>query len=187
MKVIIPRICVFLVLTFLVSCVQEPEVFRTNKSDYDHFLVSGPLKTIPANLQFEVEANSDSMQLPGLWNLTDDNMQIFRETGDVKFLKNSERTLKKAVELATTEKSGFIRALSRNYMLQHRFKEALLLAEEARALGTDVEATQSLLFDLHMELGNYGLANKYLDSIKDVSSYEYRKGRSGLLQTRAQR
>ena len=75
--------------------------------------------------------------------------------------------------MATTEKSGFIRALSRNYMLQHRFKEALLLAEEARALGTDVEATQSLLFDLHMELGNYGLANKYLDSIKDVSSYEY--------------
>lgn len=173
MKTIIQCICLLLALTVLISCVQEPEVFKTNKSDYDHFLVSGPLKTIPANLQFEVEANSDSMQLPDLWNLTDDNMQIFKETGDVKFLKNSAKTLKKAIEMATIEKPGFIRALSNNYMLQHRFKEALLLAEEARALGTDVEATQSLLFDLHMELGNYGLANKYLDSIKDVSSYEY--------------
>ncbi|MCR9229124.1 MAG: hypothetical protein NXH90_17015 [Flavobacteriaceae bacterium] len=171
MKTTIKYICLFLVATLLVSCGHKQKVFKTNKEDYDPFLTSGPLKVIPANLEQELSA--DSLPLPTLWNLADDNIGVFKQTGDVKFLKNAEKALKKATKIATAEKSAYIRALSRNYMLQHRFREALVLAEDARTLGTDVEATQSLLFDLHMELGNYELANKYLDSIKDVSSYEY--------------
>ncbi|MBW8243931.1 hypothetical protein K1F50_14075 [Muricauda oceani] len=164
-------ICLFLSMIFLMSCGQDQYVFKTNRQDYDYFLTSGPLGVKPVGLQFE--ARTDSPQLPTLWNLANENIQVFKETGDIKFLKNAEETLKKAVSVATVEKSAYLRALARNYMLQHRFKEALALAEDARDLDTDVRATQSLLFDLHMELGNYHLANKYLDSIKDESSYEY--------------
>lgn len=160
-----------MVATLLVSCAQEQEMFKTNRLDYDNFLASGPLRAIPANLQFDI--STDSTQLSDLWNLADDNLGVFKETGNVTFLKNAEKTLKTAVEIATDDKPAYLRALSKNYILQHRFKEALVLAEDARDLDTDVLAAQSLLFDLHMELGNYELANKYLDSIKDISSYEY--------------
>nr|WP_321412122.1 hypothetical protein [uncultured Allomuricauda sp.] len=171
MKTIMKYICSIMVAALLVSCAQEQEIFKTSRLDYDTFLASGPLKAMPVNLQFEI--STDSAQLIDLWKLADKHLRVFKETGDVKFLKNAENTLERAVAMATDEKPAYLRALSKNYMVQHRFKEALVLAEDARALEIDVPATQSLLFDLHMELGNYELANKYLDSLKDISSYEY--------------
>jgi hypothetical protein len=97
----------------------------------------------------------------------------FKKTGDIKYLKKAEKALIKAVEIANIGKAGYRRALARNYISQHRFKEALVLAEEANKIGGGRKETRSLLFDIHMELGNYEYAEKYLDSIKNMSDFGY--------------
>ncbi|MEL6919222.1 MAG: hypothetical protein AAFO99_16010, partial [Bacteroidota bacterium] len=83
------------------------------------------------------------------------------------------QALKKAVDIAAVGKSGYYRALARNYISQHRFKDALQWAKKAHSLGSDLHASQSLLFDVHMELGNYEKAEQYLDSIKNMSDFGY--------------
>lgn len=47
------------------------------------------------------------------------------------------------------------------------------MADSARSVGSGVEQSQNLLFDVHMELGNYAKAEKYLDSVKNLSSFGY--------------
>ncbi len=174
MKTTIQYIFLPLALLFLVSCQQEETEFKTNRQDYDHFLASEPVKTTSKYFQlWDNKIKSDSIQLLSLGNVAGEYSRFFKGTGDIKYLKDAEQSLKKAVEIAAVGKSGYLRALARNYISQHRFKEALELAEEARVLGSGVNETQRLLFDLHMELGNYDLANQYLDSIQNMSDFGY--------------
>ena len=51
--------------------------------------------------------------------------RYFQETGDIEYLKKAEKSLKKALEIAAIGKAGYFSALARNYISQHRFKEAL--------------------------------------------------------------
>lgn len=174
MKTTIQYIFLSLVLLFLASCQQEETEFKTNRQDYDYFLASEPVRTTSKYFKlWDNKIKSDSMQLLSLGNVASEYSRFFKGTGDIKYLKDAEQSLKKAVEIAAVGKSGYLRALARNYISQHRFKEALQLAKEARVLGSGVKETQSLLFDLHMELGNYDLANQYLDSIQNMSDFGY--------------
>lgn len=174
MKTTIQYIFLPLALLFLVSCQQEETEFKTNRQDYDHFLASEPVRTTSKYFKlWDNKIKSDSIQLLSLGNVAGEYSRFFKGTGDIKYLKDAEQSLKKAVEIAAVGKSGYLRALARNYISQHRFKEALQLAKEARVLGSGVNETQSLLFDLHMELGNYDLANQYLDSIQNMSDFGY--------------
>ena len=115
----------------------------------------------------------DSIQLLSFSNVAGEYNSYFKKTGDIKYLKKAEKALIKAVEIANIGKAGYRRALARNYISQHRFKEALVLAEEANKIGGGRKETRSLLFDIHMELGNYEYAEKYLDSIKNMSDFGY--------------
>jgi tetratricopeptide (TPR) repeat protein len=68
---------------------------------------------------------------------------------------------------------GTIRSLARNYITQHRFKEALALANKALAIGEGMKETQKLLFDINMELGNYTQAEQNLKAINDNADFDY--------------
>ena len=59
--------------------------------------------------------------------------------------------------------------MARNYITQHRFKEALVLANKALSIGEGRKETQKLLFDVQMELGNYTEA---ANSLKAIESYQ---------------
>ena len=109
----------------------------------------------------------------GLANVAGEYNRFFQGTGDIKYLKMAERSLEKALEAAALGKAGYMRALARNYISQHRFREALELARSARKQGSGVNATQALLFDVQMELGNYEEAHAYLDSIQNMSDFGY--------------
>ena len=163
-----------LMLLFLVSCQQKETEFRTNSQDYDQFLASEPVKTTSKYFDlWDNKIKSDSLQLLSLGNVAGEYNRFFSGTGNIRYLKDAEQSLKRAVEIAAIGKAGYLRALARNYISQHRFREALDLAEKARKFGSGVKETQSLLFDLHMELGNYDLANQYLDSIQNMSDFGY--------------
>ncbi|MHA7830775.1 MAG: tetratricopeptide repeat protein [Flagellimonas sp.] len=174
MKTTIQYIFLPLALLFLASCQQEEAAFKTDRNDYDQFLAAEPVKATSKYFKlWDNKIKSDSMQLLSLGNVAGEYSRFFKGTGDIKYLKDAEQSLKKAVEIAAVGKSGYLRALARNYISQHRFKEALVLAKKARKSGSGVNETQSLFFDLHMELGNYNLANQYLDSIRNMSDFGY--------------
>lgn len=164
----------FLLVVVLTFSCQPPTEFKTDRKDYNSFLTSELIHT--TSKQFELwnsKIKPDSLQPLALTNVAQEYNRFFQVTGDIQYLKKAERALQKAVETTALGKAGHYRALARNYISQHRFKEALELAKSARKFGSGVKASQSLLFDLHMDLGNYSKAEKYLDSIKNMSDFGY--------------
>jgi tetratricopeptide (TPR) repeat protein len=113
------------------------------------------------------------MQLMSFGIVGSEYNRYFTNTGDIEYLKKAEQVLKRAADIANTGRAGTYRALARNYISQHRFKEALQWADSSRAIGSDINQTQGLLFDVHMELGNYDTAEKYLDSLKNMDDFGY--------------
>ncbi len=161
-------------LVVMVSCTQESSKQITDAEDYNVFL--GSVESKKTSKYFELwnsKIQPDSMQLMSFGIVAGEYNRYFQETGDIKQLKMAEKALNKAVEIAAIGKSGYYRALARNYISQHRFKEALELANSSRAMGSGVEESQKLLFDIHMELGSYEKAKHYLDSIKNMSDFDY--------------
>lgn len=164
----------FVPLLFMFSCenAEHPQV--TNQEDYNKFLVSSPSRTTSKYYElWNSKIKPDSMQLTSFGIVASEYSRYFQNTGDIKYLKKAEQALERAVEIAAIGKAAYQRALARNYISQHRFKEALQLADSARLTGSGIEEAQSLLFDVHMELGNYEKAEKYLDSIKNMSHFGY--------------
>lgn len=164
----------FMVLLMVVSCSQESKEKITDIRDYNIFLNDvESKKTSKYFEQWNSMIKPDSMQLMSFGIVAGEYNRYFQETGDIAQLKMAEKALKKAVEIAAIGKSGYYRALARNYISQHRFKEALELANASRSMGSGILETQKLLFDVHMELGNYVDAEHYLDSIKNMSDFDY--------------
>lgn len=161
-------------LLLLCSCNINENKNITNKADYEQFLVSEKPKTTSKYFElWNAKIKPDSIQLTSFGIVAGQYDAYFKATGEIEYLKKAEKALEKAVAIAATGRSGYRRALARNYISQHRFKEALQLAESAREIGAGLTETQSLLFDVHMELGNYELAKSYLDSITDLSNFGY--------------
>ncbi|QCX00434.1 hypothetical protein FGM00_10030 [Aggregatimonas sangjinii] len=158
----------------LISCGHQTENRITDKKDYDAYLVSKPSKT--TSKYFEIwnsKIKPDSIQLMSFGIVGGEYNRYFKNTGDITYLKKAEKVLKRATDIAGIGRAGYYNALARNYISQHRFKEALQMADSAHATGGKKKDTQSLLFDVHMELGNYEKAEMYLDSIKSMSDFGY--------------
>ncbi|NKI27205.1 tetratricopeptide repeat protein [Arenibacter sp. 6A1] len=158
----------------IMSCSSEKPGQITQVQDYEAFLLSKEAKN--TSKYFELWNNKikpDSMQLLSFGIVAGEYSRYFQNTGDIQQLKKAEYALKKAVEIAAIGKSDYQRSLARNYISQHRFKEALVLAQQALAMGSGVAESEKLLFDIHMELGNYQLAEGFLNNIKDMSDFGY--------------
>lgn len=99
--------------------------------------------------------------------------KLFENTGNVKYLYKVEALLLQVNKEYHYAGVAPIRSLGRNYISQHRFKEALALANKALAIGEGMKETQKLLFDVNMELGNYTDAEKNLKYLNDSSDFDY--------------
>ncbi len=164
----------FLLVVLLLGSCQEEKDKITRLEEYNSFLDPEPVLTTSKYFElWNSKINTDSTQVLSLGNVAAEYDRYFKNTGDIKFLKKAEKALTKAYETANVGKVNYARALARNYISQHRFKEALELAKIAEHLGGGKKDTQALLFDIHMELGNDQLAVNYLDSIKNMSHFGY--------------
>lgn len=167
---------IFTLLTVfsLVSCQMGGEATVTNSEDYNEFLINKPLKTDSKYFNlWNSKIKPDSIQLMSFGIVAGEYNDFFQKTGDIQYLKKAEQALEKAVDIAAIGRAGYYRALARNYISQHRFKDALRMANAARKRGSDITDSQRLLFDIQMELGNYKDAEKYLDSTKNMSDFGY--------------
>ncbi|WP_209403264.1 lipopolysaccharide assembly protein LapB [Pseudozobellia sp. WGM2] len=161
-------------LVLILSSCQTENKEVTAKEDYDKYLINSPVKTTSKYFElWDSKIKSDSSQLMSFGIVGGEYNRYFQNTGDIQYLKKAEKVLEKAVDIAAIGKAGYYRALARNYISQHRFMEALQMADSARATNNGIEQSRSLLFDVHMELGNYETAQKYLDSTKNMSEFGY--------------
>lgn len=112
-------------------------------------------------------------QISYLSLLASNYSKLFENTGNIKYLYKAEELLLKSNEAYNYSSVGTIRSLARNYISQHRFREALELANKALAIGEGSKETQKLLFDVNMELGNYTEAEQNLSSLNDLADFDY--------------
>ncbi|MBP1841577.1 tetratricopeptide repeat protein [Formosa algae] len=117
--------------------------------------------------------NENPNQFPYLIKKAASLSSMFKITGNIDYLIEAETDLVEANERTHAGSSGILRALARNYISQHRFKEALKLLKKAEVVGEHLVGTQNMLFDVHLELGNTAEAKKYLMAIQDFNDFDY--------------
>lgn len=163
-------------LVLFANCAKNKENVRiTEKNDYEAFLnvsQDSVLNKTNINLSFwKQKLEKEPTQYPYLSKIATIQTKLFTITGDINYLKEAEQNLVEANKKATT--TSHLRALARNYISQHKFKNALTILEKAEENGENLSYTQKMLFDVHLELGNYETAEKYLASIYKVSDFGY--------------
>ncbi|MDD7887067.1 cell surface protein [Flavivirga sp. 57AJ16] len=163
-------------LLIIVSCHDRPSKI-TSSDDYDGYLEIKDNEMLQFAMEdfkfWEKKLEKEPDQFPYLAKAAASQSQIFSRTGHIEALIKAEENLKQANVLTKFNKSGYLRALARNYISQHRFKESLELLKKAEANGEALKATQKMLFDVYLELGSYQLAKSYLDKISDDSDFDY--------------
>ncbi|TBW30239.1 tetratricopeptide repeat protein [Gramella sp. KN1008] len=165
----------FLVLVF-VSCDKVPDQV-SQKEDYDKYLREDTAMTVEKikrdHAFWEEKLMKDSTQFPYLVQLASAQTNLFGATGEIEYLIQAERNLAAANQKTGYRNVSYLKSLARNYIAQHRFSEALSLLKSAEALGEKINGTYKMLFDVHMELGNYETAETYLKRIEDRSDFDF--------------
>ncbi|MFV8225282.1 tetratricopeptide repeat protein [Christiangramia aquimixticola] len=142
--------------------------------DYNKFLAANDTRTTSPYFElWNSKITEDSVQLPSFGVVAGEYNRFFESTGNIQFLKQAEKALKKAVEIANIDKEKYYRSLARNYISQHRFKEAKIYADSASLSGPGITANQHLLFDVYMELGEYEEAESILKQFADPYDFNY--------------
>ncbi|PKA83870.1 tetratricopeptide repeat protein [Ulvibacter sp. MAR_2010_11] len=167
----------FIALSLCFACDKQHNEQVTHSQDYNSFLNT-------SNNQSYTEAvtemnfwnnrlDADSTGVGELGPLANAYATIFTTTGDAQNLYAAERLYKKAIAISANNKDGYVRGLARNYISQHRFKEAKTILEESYAGISNKRATEMILFDVYMELGEYAKADTLLGRIKNTGDYNY--------------
>lgn len=160
----------------LLSCNKKSNTV-TSQKDYNKYLeikYNKSKKFVESEIDFwQKKFDAAPNQISYLSILASNYSKLFENTGEVKHLYKAEELLLMSNETYNYSGVGTIRSLGRNYISQHRFKEALVLANKALAIGEGMKETQKLLFDVNMELGNYTDAEKNLKYLIDTSDFDY--------------
>ncbi len=177
MKKLNKIVMVLFVSTLLYNCSNPEKEQITNALDYNKFL------EVEGNTSLEFAQNEitfwnnklkrNPIAFPYLSKKAAAQKQLFDATGSIDYLKKAEQNLIEANEIANYKRAGLLRSLARNYISQHRFKEALELLKKAEVNGENLKGTQKMLFDVHLELGNTKLAKQYLEKIVNFNDFDY--------------
>lgn len=173
---LVQTIPILLLVFLLHSCSNTPKQI-TNTADYNNYLhVKGNKSITFANNEIDFwqkKFDAAPNQISYLSLIASNYATLFEYTGDIKNLYKTESLLTQSNQAYKYSKVSTIRSLARNYIAQHRFKEALQLANKALAIGEGLKETQKLLFDVQMELGNYPEAARNLNALRDLKDYDY--------------
>ncbi|WP_395047247.1 hypothetical protein [Flavobacterium sp.] len=166
----------FFATLVMISCEKKSDQV-TNPKDYNAFLEMKENKSLDfakSEIDFwQKKFDATPNQITYLSQIASNYSKLFEITGNINDLYKTEELLLKSNQAFRYSQVGTIRSLGRNYISQHRFKEALVLANKALAIGEGMKETQKLLFDVNMELGNYTEAQKNLNSLTDTKDFDY--------------
>ena len=164
-------------VVFLCGCNSEKNKTITSPLDYDQYLKTDnslSKEVVQSEISFwQSRFENDSTKIVELSKLSGLHEALFSITGEVAELYQSEKFLKKAIQVSARDKDAYLRSLAHNYISQHRFKEAKVLLDSAYAFPDNKRETELMLFDVSMELGNYKAADSLLAKVKNNSDYNY--------------
>jgi tetratricopeptide (TPR) repeat protein len=170
-------IILLLILQTIISCTTKKETAITNQSDYQVYLKDTEnvkLKNTNTDIVFWQtkfdKANNQEAYLSKLASLYSHRFEI---TGNITDLYKAEELLLKVDKKLIGESANTKRSIAKNYISQHRFKEALNYINEAFALGENKAASKLMFFDVYMELGDYTKAQKFLNEMTDFNDFDY--------------
>ncbi|KPM46699.1 tetratricopeptide repeat protein [Jiulongibacter sediminis] len=171
------RLYMILLSAIALSCA-SPEKPITNPDDYSQYLnTSGEnekIKLAEEELTFWSDKFSESPnQYAYLSKMAAANNLLFDITGDIKYLNNARQNLQMAVDKTGESSAPLYRALAKTYITHHQFREANDCLIKADSLGEGHEATQKMLFDVKMELGEYDEAKRLLKSFQSEDDFHY--------------
>lgn len=166
-----------LAFLLLISCNKETESV-VNPEDYNAYLNTKTNKALDftkSELDFwQKKYTAAPNQTSYLGRIASNYNSLFDITANIDYLYKAEELLLKSNETMHYTNVSTIRSLARNYISQHRFREALTLAEKAYVIGEGKIETQKLLFDVQMELGNYKEAEENLIAISiDKNDFDF--------------
>lgn len=167
---------ILIVCALLISCTSTPSKKITAASEYDSYLEIAENKN--SNTATEIfnfwtaKLEKAPNQYPYHAKIASAHSQLFKTTGEVSHLIEAANHLEIVNKRTKYQNANYIRSLVRNYISQHRFQEALVLLKKAETLGENLDATQKMLFDVHLELGNIEEAEDYLNHFKNDHSFD---------------
>ena len=178
MKNVFASLCLSLLLLGCNGQGDKDVTFTTNPIDYTSFLQADPIKSYAAALEekefWSKRLGSDSTGVGDLGPLAGAYSKLFETRGDIQYLKDAEQVYEKAITVAAIKiQDGYKRALAKNYITQHRFKDAITLLEESYAGISNKHATELLLFDCYLEVGAYSKALQFLKKIENINQFDY--------------
>ncbi|WP_370228145.1 tetratricopeptide repeat protein [Mesoflavibacter sp.] len=161
----------------LTSSCKEKTSKITKTADYEIY-ITNPDNTILSKIEedysfWKNKYKETPNQYPYLAKLAAAESKLFTATGNIDYLKKAEENLLEVNKITKYNNAGYLRSLARNYISQHKFKEALDVLKKAEINGENLEGTQKMLFDVHMELGNYAQAKDNLTKVKDLNDFGY--------------
>ena len=178
MKNVFASLCLSVLLLGCNGQGDKDVTFATNPEDYTSFLQADPIKSYAAALEekefWSKRLGSDSTGVGDLGPLAGAYSKLFETSGAIQHLKDAEQVYKKAITVAAIKiQDGYKRALAKNYITQHRFKDAITLLEESYAGISNKYATELLLFDCYLEVGAYSKALQFLKKIENINQFDY--------------
>ncbi|QOD61247.1 cell surface protein [Polaribacter haliotis] len=173
----IQLILLFVTFSIAISCNTKTNQKITNSKDYSAFLNLKKNTSLEASISeynfWKNKLKETPNQYPYNAKLAAVNSSIFQLTGNIKALKEAEQNLILANEKTNYNNAGYLRSLARNYISQHRFKEALELLEKAEINGEKLQSTNYMLIDVNLELGNLETVEKYLTKVRNFKDFDY--------------
>lgn len=160
------------------SCASDTQKIKVTKLEqYEKFLSNDSQNTYKnAMVERDFWSNklsADTTGVGSLGALAGAYATLFQTTGDATFLYSAESLYKKGILNSAHNKDAFQRGLAHNYISQHRFKEAKEVLEESYEGNSNKKATELMLFDVYMEVGEYDKASEMLEKSKNLSDYNY--------------
>ncbi len=172
------QLYILVVLVAFISCKNDEIIEQiSNPEEYNYFLSSSNNKTYNRAYSekefWSKRLRPDSSGVGDLGPLANSYVLLFETTGDISYLKSAEIIYKKAINITATSKDSYTRSLAQIYISQHRFKEAKQILEESFKGISNKRATQLLLFDVYLELGDYNNADNVIGKLKNTNDYNY--------------
>lgn len=176
MKLHLLTITILLIL--FTSCSQNNETGIANANDYEQYL--SPDQNPNALLAKEEldfwsdKYQSSPTQYPYQAKMAGAHSALFTQGGDIAHLNTAYKLLKEVNKKVNNTRSSYLRALARNCISQHKFREAYAALKIAEGKGDRLRSTQKMLFDVNLELGSSTEAKKYLDAISNKKDFDFK-------------
>lgn len=173
----IQLILVFATFSIIMSCNTKNTKQVTDAKEYQAYLNIDQNKSL-VNAKEELnfwatKLSKTPNQYPYYFKMGVANAQLFSLTGNIDKLKEAEKNLIEVNKRTNYNNASYLRGLARNYISQHRFKEALDLLLKSEKNAENLKQTHLMLVDVYLELGKTKQVEKYLSKVKNFKDFDY--------------